>query len=164
MDNLYNVVCDELTLEEDGSLWWNNTKSGRDMNKRAGSIEEFGYRSIGINGKRYKEHRIVWLITYGELPDKSIDHINGVRDDNRPKNLRLVSTVENAKNQKKPSNNTSGCLGVSWKKNQKRWYATIAVDGKNKHLGSFTSYSEAVDSRKNAEVLYGYHENHGREQ
>ncbi len=30
------------------------------------------------------------------------------------------------------------------------------------HLRYFNEFSEAVNARKNAEVLYGYHANHGK--
>ncbi len=119
-----------------------------------------GYLIISINGENYKAHRLAWLYVYGEMP-KQLDHINGDKIDNRILNLRDVEHSENMKNRKKPITNTSGTIGVYWDKKNCRWYAMIMVDGKNKFLGRFTDYSEAVNARKNAEVLYGFHKNHG---
>jgi hypothetical protein len=99
----------------------------------------------------------------GELPEDQIDHINGIRDDNRFSNLRCVSAQGNARNQAKAKNNTSGQIGVSFKNRSKQWYATIMVDGKNLHLGSSKNKEEAIMLRLSAEQRYGYHKGHGKE-
>lgn len=124
----------------------------------AGTKHKKGYIEIRV-GKKYKAHRLVWLYTYGYLP-KQIDHINGVKDDNRLENLREVDNQENQRNTSINSNNKSGATGVYFYSN--RWRATIGVDGKHIYLGDYVKYSDAVNSRKNAEVLYGFHKNHGR--
>ena len=81
----------------------------------AGSIKN-GYKSITITYqcKRYKyyAHRLAWFIYYGEWPKNQIDHINGVRTDNRIKNLRSVTVSENRKNAKLRIDNKSGRVGV----------------------------------------------------
>lgn len=58
-----------------------------------------GYRQIAVDGKTYKAHRLVWLYIFGKFPDKYIDHISGISDDNRLCNLRDVTHQENQKNQ-----------------------------------------------------------------
>ena len=129
----------------------------------AGSLhKENGYIQIRLNNKLYKAHRLAWLYVNGEMPVEQIDHKNHNRSDNRFKNLRSASNKINHKNRTKPKDNTSGVVGVYWKKSTKRWCASIRVDYKNKHLGYFANFSEAVDARKNAEVLYGFYENHGK--
>ena len=129
--------------------------------KTVGSIHKHGYLQCRINGKHWKVHRLAWYLYYGELPKGDIDHINHDRTDNRICNLRDVTKKENGRNQSKPKRNTSGAVGVYMQKDRNRWYASIRVDGKNIFLGSFVEYHEAVNARKNAEVLYGFHENHG---
>lgn len=62
-----------------------------------------GYDRICLyrDGKRkmFSVHRIVWEAFNGEIPnDLQIDHINGVRDDNRLVNLRVVTPKENVNN------------------------------------------------------------------
>ncbi|EAS0891585.1 HNH endonuclease, partial [Salmonella enterica] len=42
--------------------------------------------------------------------------------------------------------------------------ASITVDGKRKYLGSFKLLDDAKQARKEANALYGFHENHGRSQ
>ena len=121
-----------------------------------------GYIKIMISGKSYQMHRLIWIMIHGTEP-KNIDHINGKRSDNSKLNLRSVSSAENSKNMKKSKANTSGKMGVYWRKDNQRWMAVIFVDMKRVYLGQFAEYSDAVNARKNAEVLYGYHENHEKE-
>lgn len=122
-----------------------------------------GYCKIIIDKKQYTAHRLAWLYVHGYLPEGQIDHINHVRADNRIDNLRDVTQSENQRNATKREDNTSGTTGVNWHKRDKRWYARIKVGTKRINLGGFVEYSEAVNARKNAEVLYGYHENHGKD-
>ena len=127
----------------------------------AGHTNSRGYVVINIGKKKYKAHRLAWLYIYGEIPCE-VDHINHIKYDNRIANLRDVDRTSQCRNASIYSNNKSGCTGVIWNKQANRWYSRIGVDGNKVFLGSFTSYTEAVDARKNAEILYGYHENHGK--
>ena len=98
---------------------------------------------------------------YYEEPNY-IDHINGIRNDNRPENLRSVSISENNKNVSKSTRNTSGVVEVYYYANIGKWRADIKYDNKYKHLGCFDKFEDAVLARKKAEIEYGFHENHGR--
>lgn len=132
---------------------------------RAGSVlnkkPKPSYIAIKVKGKRYLAHKLAWLYCNGELPE-TIDHINGSTIDNRISNLRSVSQAENAKNLKKYKNNTTGIPGVHWHKSQSRWQSSIGVNGKLIYLGSFTDIDCAIEARKEAEVKYGFHQNHGK--
>ena len=131
-------------------------------NKVVGSKDKDGYIIITFKRKRYKAHRLAFYFVNGKLPKNQIDHINHIKCDNSFNNLREVTNYENHRNRKKNSNNTSGQTGVSFDKKCNLWIARISHKGKRFSLGMFVSYSEAVDARKNAEVLYGYHSNHGK--
>ena len=110
----------------------------------AGGKKSDGYIHIRLDGIDYKAHRLAWLYIYSEFPEKYLDHINEVKDDNRIINLRLATEQENQHNQSYPrTDNTSGFRGVSWKKHHQKWHAQIAINGKNKHLGFFNSAEEA---------------------
>ena len=76
--------------------------------------------------------------------------------------MRDTSQLDNCKNQKLPINNKSGFVGVRWHEKKRRWVAAIKVNNGNKHLGSFKTFEEAVAVRKQANVEYGFHENHGK--
>ena len=121
-----------------------------------------GYRSGNIFGTMMMAHRCAWAWVHGEWPNGQIDHINGVRSDNRLSNLRIVDNSENQKNAKLRSDNSSGCPGVMFDRNQKKWTAKIHERGKRIWLGSFEQLSDAINARKQAEVRNGYHPNHGR--
>ncbi len=127
-----------------------------------GTMKPSGYMAMYINGREYSLHRLAWFYTYGEMPNV-IDHQDGDPSNNAISNLRNTDIQGNGRNRKKNADNTSGVTGVVWHKRGKRWFGQIKVDGKKIHLGSFIEFSDAVNARKNAEVLYGFHENHGRE-
>jgi len=136
---------------------WNRMHAG----KMAGCINNKGYRYIGINCVCYKAHRLAWLYVHGAFPKEGIDHINGNYGDNRLSNLREADVAENGKNRKRSCTNSSGVTGVVLKPKGK-YQADICVNGKRLHLGTFPTFEEAVRVRKEAEVKYGFHENHDR--
>ena len=102
------------------------------------------YTMILIDRKKYRAHRLAWLYMTGEWPSGQIDHINGDKHDNRFCNLRVVTASGNSQNIWKPrSDNVSKLKGVSWRERNKKWHATIRVDGKARHLGYFDSANAA---------------------
>lgn len=138
---------------------WNGKWGG----KAAGSVSETtGYINININKKMTRAHRLAWIVAYGSEPANQIDHINGNRTDNRINNLRCVSNMENGKNQKLRSTNTSGLMGVGIHRGTGKYRSRIYHNNKEISLGLFDSFFEACCARKSAEKRYGYHENHGR--
>lgn len=120
----------------------------------AGTVTEYGYVRIHIDGKIYLAHRLAWLYVNGDFPPEQIDHINRVRTDNRICNLRMATIAENAQNQSMRSTNTSGHIGVSWYKPYQKWESYIKVNNKQIKLGYFTDLSEAIAARKTAEIKY----------
>jgi hypothetical protein len=146
-----------------GILTWKIKKANRiKVGHPVGFYDTGGYLRVWVNSKTYSLHRIAWIIMAGSWPDFQIDHINGVRDDNRWENLRSVTAHENSKNQAKPKNNTSGFIGVSYLKLNKKYAAYIRINGKKKHLGYFDNAIDAFNERKKASSEFNYHENHGR--
>jgi len=131
-------------------------------NKILGTPNSSGHLKTQIGTKQYVLHRLAWLYEYGELPEQIIDHIDHDRTHNAIENLRDVSIKENSKNQRIGKNNKSGHTGVFWNKAKGKWQACVKVDGKNKHLGYFVDMEDAVTARKEANALYGFHENHGK--
>lgn len=150
---------------ENGKLFWKsrgiNDFDSEYANKEAfTSVNSLGYIQGEILGKNYKAHRVAWAIYHGHWPE-NIDHINGIKTDNRILNLREVSNSQNSKNMKRYSTNTSGVTGVRQIGNGS-FQATICVNRKRITLGSFKELKDAIKARKEAEILYGFHENHGR--
>ncbi len=102
------------------------------------------YIQIKIKEKHYMAHRMAWLYVYGSLPDGEIDHINGIKDDNRICNLRVVSRAVNQQNLRRANvTNGSKFLGVSYFKARNKWKSKIVLGGVAIHLGYFDSPEEA---------------------
>ncbi len=106
-----------------------------------------GDYSSGKHVRIHMERLIMNVEMHKRNINKTVDHINGNSLDNRKKNLRICSLVQNFYNQKKSKNNTSGFKGVQnwskWRKN-KIWHAVIRKNYKLIHLGSFEIQEEAA--------------------
>lgn len=115
-----------------------------------------GYTRICIGGRQHLAHRLAWEIHYGAPPESDLDHINGIRDDNRITNLRLATTTENNRNLSRRRDNTSGHKGVHWSKGAKKWQARICLNKKMKNLGLFSSIEDAAAAyRRAAKAHFG---------
>jgi hypothetical protein len=153
-------VCgieDYLRYDKDSGLfyWIKNTYKRNNIGEIAGSLERNGYIRISVLGNRFLAHRLAWYFIYGVMPTKSIDHINGIRTDNRIDNLREVSSQENSHNSfKKNSNNSTGYLGVSYFKTHNKFHAQIEVDKKTIHLGFYNSPEEAHKEYLKAKLIF----------
>lgn len=130
-------------------------------NSRVGGRKRNGYRVVGAFWKVYPEHHLAWFLYHGRWPTEAIDHINGVRDDNRIENLREVTHAENCKNRRRMKNNSSGVQGVYYSERHKMWKANIQANGHAVFLGYYRTIDEATIARKAAERALGYHKNHG---
>jgi hypothetical protein len=137
---------------------WNSRLAGKEA---LNSTSTKGYLSGSIFNKPYKAHRVAWVLSTGLWPNEQIDHINGIKTDNRIGNLRPVSNAENCKNKRIFKSNTSGVCGVSWFKRARKWHARIEVNGKTINLGYYDNLEDAARVRKQAELENGFHENHG---
>lgn len=86
---------------------------------------------------------------------KGVNYKNENKLDNRKYNLRLSTRAENIiATQKLKENNTSGFIGVCWRKNENRWKSYISVNGKQIHLGYFKNKEDAIEARKQGENKY----------
>jgi len=120
----------------------------RTIGKVAGCLsKESGYVKIRINDVLYLAHRLAWLYVEGYWPEHEIDHINGVRNDNRRANLRHVTGTCNAQNTKIFETNTSGYPGVSWSKERRAWESKINISDKTIHLGRYHTPIDAALAR-----------------
>ena len=126
-----------------GVFTWVVSKGKVKVGDIAGSITH-KYIQIKLNYINYRAHRLAWLYVHGSLPKNGLDHINGIRDDNRMSNLREATNAENNQNKTKPqSNSTTGFLGVDRHKQSRKWRASIRINGKTKHIGYFNTAEEA---------------------
>lgn len=97
----------ELIVSNDGKIYrtrkWVNSKVGYkqlSIPSRA-EYKNSGYYEVHIKREkkvyRCKSHRISWMyFNKSEIPDgMEINHINGIRSDNSPQNLEVVTQSEN---------------------------------------------------------------------
>ena len=143
LEALYKRMHEVFELSEEGVLYF---KDDRHSKQRKGdspkAVSKEGYLRVTVSRKGYLVHRIVFLMSYGYLPE-CIDHIDRDKLNNRPINLRNADKKINSWNRGNQKNNTSGYRGVSWNKNAGKWHAYIKVDGKRRHLGLFDCIEEA---------------------
>ena len=139
----------------DGALHWrldrgSNAKEGN----RAGRVLKTGYRSIHVSGRRYQEHRLVFLFHHGILPAQ-VDHRNGDKADNRIENLRRANHSQNQVNTPdRPS--ASGLRGVREVTKTGRWMARVYLNGKEIRVGTFDTMEQAsIAYRAKMRELFG---------
>lgn len=114
-----------------------------------------GYRRIGLvkdkKEKQFRIHQLVAQAFLGHTIDgysMVVDHIDNDKSNNRVENLQVITQRENILKDKPFG--ASKYRGVNWNKRAKKWHAQIGVNGKNKHLGLFTSEEEAHQAYQKA--------------
>jgi hypothetical protein len=133
------------------------------MRYRIGTLTKNGYLVVWHNNKLTPAHRLIWEKVNGPVPrGLDIDHINGVRTDNRIENLRLVTRSQNNQNVRRAriDNRTSGVKGVSLHKQSGKWRARITVNGQRFHLGNFDTVDQAANAYAQAASTYHTHNPH----
>lgn len=139
-------LCNEyLSYNQDnGNLTWIKKKAGRNtIGVIAGGKHRGGYISLGLKGRKYLAHRIAFLMYHKYLPN-FLDHINGIKSDNRIINLRECTLQQNNFNLPIRKSNTSGYKGVSFDKSRNKFAVRIQLNGRNLYIGRFTCKHDAA--------------------
>lgn len=121
-----------------------------------------GYYTANFRGVVYKIHRLAFLYMLGDFPENDVDHINGIRTDNRWVNLRAVDRKGNTHNIGIARNNKSGYPGVDFHNVVGKFQARIRINGERVRLGFFDTKEEAIKEKQKYEKLLGFHPNHGK--
>lgn len=154
-----DYVRSRLTLQSDGMFVWRTSPHKVHVGKIAGGRNKgTGYWYIKIDGLGYVAHRLVWLYVHGRWPERQLDHINGIRTDNRLSNLREAETFENQQNAI-PRPNVLGYIGVVEDKSKqcrmsKPYRAMIRVGGKRLYLGHYATPKEAHEAYVKAKAIH----------
>ena len=150
-------IAKELKVDGCGRLWWIKPKQGRKISKPISTSDKDGYIRIILHPGNYTGHVLAWVLYYKEWPDISydIDHINGIKTDNRKENLRLVTRSQNMLNSHKASRaSTSSFPGVSFDSRRNKWRAYIKIDYRQIFGGYYDSKEEAINARVKLELKY----------
>jgi hypothetical protein len=117
------------------------TSNRIDLSKPCGAYNSDGYLVTRIDGTKYPNHRLAWLYMTGNWPTLEIDHINGIRDDNRWANLREVTRAGNTQNTHNIRRPDGSYVGV--RKVGNVFTAVIFVNKVRIKLGTFDTAEEA---------------------
>lgn len=161
----YNPETGELRWKERGPEWFTGPRAPREMLRWNGryagkpaltQCDPAGYLVGVLRRERYMAHRVIWKLVTGQDPDQ-VDHINGVKHDNRIENLRNADRVQNNRNAKQRRDNTSGVTGVHFHGASKKWCVKVG----NTRLGLFDNFADAVSARSAAIIGLGFSDRHG---
>ncbi len=139
----YEVLSEWLRYEPGtGHFYWRKQKRrGQHKGIRAGSKAKTGYRRIIFDRLQIRENRLAWLFLTKAWPDGEVDHINGIRDDNRAKNLRVVRGELN-RNNRVVIKDDGLPAGMFFR--PARYEVNIYSDGKKIYGGQFEDRAEAL--------------------
>ena len=125
----------------DGQLIAKTKSKSRNIGDALHSVSEKGYLKGSVDGRQYKVHRLVFLYFHGFMP-RQIDHIDGNRQNNKIENLREATSAQNSQN--RMATGASKIKGVVWHKQSRKWVASICINRKSIHLGSFQKIEDAA--------------------
>jgi len=133
----YDFIKDNFLVDDNGSIF---RVDGNPVNL----TESRGYLCFRAFGLKLSVHRVVYFLINGFIPE-FIDHVDGDRKNNSPKNLRSATISQNNMNARIKSNNRSGFKGVSKVKKSGNFVSKIMANGKLHYLGE---YKIAYDAAK----------------
>ena len=144
-----------VNLSTGKCVWIAPTKyHPRMLGKEAGfarTTHSKNYWVIKIGGIPYLRSQIIFTVKHGFWPHPCIDHRNGSSLDDRWRNLRVATYLQNCQN-RKPSKGRKLPMGV--KKTAGGFQARIRANGNLLHLGVFTTANAAESVYKKARIKY----------
>ncbi len=114
------------------------------------AIDTYGYHHGHVFRRLFRAHRVAWVLHYGEWPKLCIDHINGIKSDNRISNLRQATHSQNSANSAGRSSSGLRMKGAYYSKRDRIWISAITANGNRVYLGCFKTEQEAHAAYCNA--------------
>lgn len=128
----YKFLIDEVDAKAVGAFTWYLQKTHRKIYARTETKLDGRRVALGL-------HRMITAAPKG----MEVDHVNGDTLDNRRKNLRVCTHLQNMGNNRQPAGE-SGFKGV-WKSHRGNgWVAIIKHKGKRYSLGTFKEKKQAA--------------------
>lgn len=131
---MYVALCDTSPT----GLVWLALPNSRTLGEVGGPalcrVNNKGYYYGLIKGRTLLAHRVVFYLAEGYWPEQ-VDHIDGVRSNNKPSNLRAITCLENHHNRI--------ARGTVYHKGKAKWQARIRHSGRQHSLGYFPTEEEA---------------------
>ena len=161
-NHITKEYLNEIFEYKDGILYWKK-KMARNVHigRLVGSINQKGYFTVRVFGKKRLNHRLIYLMHHGNLP-KEVDHIDGNTLNNDINNLRESTHSENICNSKLRVDSKTGVKNVSWNKRSQKYSVKLNVSGKRYEFGFYEDLElaelVAVMAR---EKYHGNFANHG---
>lgn len=157
------LILERVSYDPSTGIFVRRMKTNRNqvLGEKVGTLSSEGYLIIQIDKVRYYAHRLAYFLLTGEQP-VSVDHVNGVRTDNRAENLRAASRCQNVYNVKKNARNRSGHKNVHWNSRSEKWDVHMNANKKSHWGGCYSSLEDAVEACKALRLkLHGEFANHG---
>lgn len=157
------LIEEQFSIEEIRKLFSYDPETGLitriENYGRAKKGETFdGSHGISVMGANVRSGRLAWALHNGAWPPEGffVDHISGVKADNRLCNLRLATPTQNQQN-KARCGNYGLPKGVTLRlegSRRKPYQARIRVNGERILLGSFATQEEAAAAYREAAIQY----------
>lgn len=113
------------------------------LSRHKWNVNMHGYARTSIGNVSVLMHKLIQPTPPGYV----VDHINRNKLDNRRENLRVLHHSQNDFNQGKPRNNTSGYIGVMYRKDRGNYYAQISIANEYFYIGGGLEKEEAAQLR-----------------
>lgn len=134
--------------------WAGKAQKNTIIGNIAGCKNKRGYLQIGLKKNIFQQHRLAWFYVHGTWPEKEIDHINRIRDDNRITNLRISDRTTNSRNRDTSIRSSTGIKWVCFDRTKKKWRVDAGYGESRKFIGNFESLE---DAKNVAEKYYAIH-------
>ena len=143
-------ACGSRGGQEVSAKVWNKKYAGNPALHIIGARGLFRGKILGVN---FKAHRVAFALHFGAWPIDQIDHIDGNPSNNKIRNLREATSIENGQNRKPVRH---GLKGSCFRKKSNAWVSKITCKGITYYLGRFKTEEEAHCKYKEAAIkLHG---------
>jgi HNH endonuclease len=143
-NEIMKKIKESFFYEEKTGVIYKKTYRNKALNNfiPTGTKTKQGYLKIRFFRKTISAHRIAYFLYFKKWPENNIDHINGIRHDNRIENLRIATKRDNARNKEFHRKNTRP-IGTFFRKDFNKFTAQIHFLNKTLYLGSYKTEKEA---------------------